>query len=566
MVGVAGKSQACNTCRERRLKCDLRRPFCRKCAKAKRECTGYDRGNRIFVNRSPSSPSTNAAEILSKKPHQYQPSPANPGPTAEEADMLYRLFRRSDISDDNSPQKFRKCAVGLLKATYLPNQHVTHAENTRQGSFSWVYGLEDLDKPSRSLDTALFAFCITQLHVTRTGGGNTSLYECLDTYNTALQYLASDLDAPDRLAREETIAAILVLSIHELFVSPRQNGWSIHARGITEILRLREPGKSKSPAWRHLTTRMRVLCTLEALTKRQGQILLDNDIWRQIVHESGFNGALDEVYHMIGDVPTMLGQAATLSFIADANVLLNESAIVVRDMLAIVDIIEAWHDAFWKAAPTNTPRYRLVPSTAINPADRNGDGGEDKVFPYCFEFESLNVGVPIVMCWAVIAQLYSNIIQICELVELRLGYPHRIALGALLARIDDTNASSVDMSSLPLAAAATSNKKNMSIDNIASEGTRMARYVCQSLEYYHRVEMGTYGGHSTTYPCWSARQYFRLHAGHEREEAWVRNIHNMKGPGTRWGLSMMTFADVAEPLGSRFQNQPSGVPSFGEAG
>lgn len=269
------------------------------------------------------------------------------------------------------------------------------------------------------------------------------------------------------------------------------------------------------------------------MTERKAQIL-ENDIWRQIVTESGFNGALDEVFQMVADIPTILEHAVALSSISDQSTLLKESAAVAQSMLAMVGSVEFWRDEFWKASPS--PRAWLVPSCAANPADLDPS---NKTYPLCFEFESLSVAVSIVFCWSIATQLYSNVIQIHDLVQARLG--RHIALEYLLTQTDNTTESqntllfTVD--------------KGRSIQDIQSEGAKMARYVCQSLEYFHRIEMGTYGGHATTYPTWSARQYFRLHPGHERERSWLQNIHKMEGPGTRWGLSLMIFADIAQPLG-----------------
>ncbi|KAI0126708.1 hypothetical protein BJ170DRAFT_596283 [Xylariales sp. AK1849] len=516
MVGVAGKSQSCNTCRQRRLK-------------AKRACEGYDR-NRIFVNRTLSSPSTTATSVLSGLRAQQQPTDILANPNVEAG--LRSLFSESS----NNNHEFRKYAVKLLEATYLPKQPVSSEEN-----FSWAYRLVDLTGPSKSLDTSLFAFCITQLHFT--GTSKASLYQCLDQYNTALQHLNSDLDDPQRRFQEETLAAILVLTTCELFVCPVENGWSVHARGIAEILRLRNPGMASTPAWRHLFARMRVVCTLEALTKRQAQIL-ENDMWRQTATEFGVNGALDEVLQMIADIPAIFERADKLPSISDRSALLNESAAVVRSILAMVNSLESWHGEFWKASPT--ARAWLVPSCAANPAD--GDPF-DKTFPLCFEFESLSVATPILMCWAVNAHLYSNVIQIYDLIQARLG--RRVGLEYLLAQADSTMveaASQLEESrgNTPMSTA----HKGCSIQEIHNEGSRMARYVCQSLEYFHRIDMGTYGGHATTYQSWSARQYFRLHPGREREWLWLLNIHKMDGPGTRWGLAMKTFADIVEPLGA----------------
>ncbi|KAI8962827.1 hypothetical protein F5Y11DRAFT_347182 [Daldinia sp. FL1419] len=46
MVGVAGRSKGCNTCRKRRVKCDEAKPECYRCIKAGFECLGYQRATQ----------------------------------------------------------------------------------------------------------------------------------------------------------------------------------------------------------------------------------------------------------------------------------------------------------------------------------------------------------------------------------------------------------------------------------------------------------------------------------------------------------------------------------------
>ncbi|OTB03783.1 hypothetical protein M426DRAFT_321498 [Hypoxylon sp. CI-4A] len=548
MVGIAGKSPACKTCRQRRIKCDLRRPACLKCITSKRACTGYGRGI-IFVNRTPSCLSATATSVLSCRAACERLLKDNSADLRTEAN-LRRLFSESGCNG----REFRQYAASLLEAIYLPQNHVSRGPKSKadEGSFSWAYCLTDLVRPSKPLDTSLFAFCLVQLHIT--GQGSTSLYQCLDQYNAALQHLHSDLNDFEQQSQDETLAAILVLSTCELFLCPAENGWGVHARGIAEILRLRNPEMTSTPTWKHLFSRLRIVCTLEALTKREADILR-NDMWRRIVTESGFEGILDEVYRIVADVPAILEQAVALESIDDPKGLFRESGTVIRLLLGMVTSIEAWNDAFARASPTS--RAWLVPSHTENPADV---GSSNKVFPSCFEFESLSVAVAVVMCWAVATQLHSNIIQIHGLVRARLG--RHITLGDLLAQVDSVVANEVilvDISSGD-ASLSTSEKGDL-IENIQNEGAKMAHNVCRSLEYFHRVEMGTYGSHAATYPTWSARQFFRLHPGHERERLWIEKIHEMEGPGTRWGLSMMAFADIAEPLSAAVCQDKKIAPS-----
>lgn len=109
---------------------------------------------------------------------------------------------------------FREFAVGILRATYFPKPYQIQDVDTSEGSFSWVYSLLDLVEPSKSLDTALFAFCLAQLHVT--GTGDVGLYRCLEQHTAALEHLYSALDDPIIRSREETLAAIIVLSTFEV--------------------------------------------------------------------------------------------------------------------------------------------------------------------------------------------------------------------------------------------------------------------------------------------------------------------------------------------------------------
>lgn len=238
---------------------------------------------------------------------------------------------------------------------------------------------------------------------------------------------------------------------------------------------------------------------------------------------------------MVADVPALLEQAVSLSQIDAQSTLLKQSSAVMKSLKSMANSLRLWHDGFCEASPT--PQYWLVPSRVASP-----DSSEHvaRLFPLCFEFQSLDTAVPIVMCWAVAAQLHSHIVQICDLVQSKLDC--HINVEYLLSPYDHTATNSE-----PSITPSVMDTDHPEID-AEKEGANMARAVCQSLEYFHRVEMGTYGSHATTYPCWSARQYFRLHSGYERELAWVQDVHRLEGDGMRWGLSMMTFADIPETL------------------
>ena len=69
MVGVSGRSKACGSCRRRRVKCDETRPVCRRCVKAKIECTGYPSTTFIHYHWN-NNPSVNLPSSVNDRPLQ----------------------------------------------------------------------------------------------------------------------------------------------------------------------------------------------------------------------------------------------------------------------------------------------------------------------------------------------------------------------------------------------------------------------------------------------------------------------------------------------------------------
>jgi len=90
-------------------------------------------------------------------------------------------------------------------------------------------------------------------------------------------------------------------------------------------------------------------------------------------------------------------------------------------------------------------------------------------------------------------------------------------------------------------------RKFSTASSIKSEADRLARFLCQSIEYCHRADMGTLGPQSTTYTQWVLRCYYRK-AGLDRELEWCRNIKYMTGPNSQCGIVSMLFGEDADDI------------------
>lgn len=173
------------------------------------------------------------------------------GPAAD----LHNLYLGSSVL----PGDFRAYSIELLRDYYLPRNLKFEDPIEDQGSFSWAYTLTTLKGPSAALDVSLFALCLSQIYIT--GTGNTTLSKCLDWYNDGLQYLRRDLQNPSTQYTDETLAAIVVLSTCELFITQGDGGWRTHARGVANVIKARGTTASgQTPMWRHLLSRFRIIC------------------------------------------------------------------------------------------------------------------------------------------------------------------------------------------------------------------------------------------------------------------------------------------------------------------
>ena len=102
----------------------------------------------------------------------------------------------------------------LLKQLYLPRGFVDDSVSDIQTCYSWLLEIAELTGISQALDVALHSLYMSQLYAT--GSNMASLETCLGIYNTALQKLCADLEDPEAKLRDETLAAIVVISTNEV--------------------------------------------------------------------------------------------------------------------------------------------------------------------------------------------------------------------------------------------------------------------------------------------------------------------------------------------------------------
>ncbi|KAK5233737.1 ccr4 associated factor [Exophiala xenobiotica] len=157
MVGVPGKSQGCNTCRKRKIKCDGEKPSCGQCKRGKRECGGYQR-DRHFKNLSaldrdtllaraqPLAPLTEPSAIIYSTPSPF----SSHTPVNKDQDLVPPRTELQQLQQEGQESTNLSELFYHLVSHYFPRD-------------DWVQFLVPLQGTNFSLDLAMSALSMVRL-------------------------------------------------------------------------------------------------------------------------------------------------------------------------------------------------------------------------------------------------------------------------------------------------------------------------------------------------------------------------------------------------------------------
>jgi hypothetical protein len=291
MVGVAGRSKACITCKQRKIRvsrellsprvipltistkqCSLEQPECMVCIKSSRQCGGYHR-DRVFVL----DPRTEK-EAQKLKFNSLLDKAVISGPIEAEKRLAEKSPNKPEI--DNVPEPINFFQVTVIRAARIDQMKgsipthnafeflwriscpttrsvyrqqilseflhsyyggVPDPSKTEKISGGWLTMLPDLPDMTEALEAAILAVCTARLG--RVNRDPALIHESLRFYTQALWELQRALWTPRLMYREETVAACMGLLMYEVFECPDKSvvGWMGHMRGCAKLVELRGP-------------------------------------------------------------------------------------------------------------------------------------------------------------------------------------------------------------------------------------------------------------------------------------------------------------------------------------
>ena len=232
MVGVPGRSKGCTTCRRRKIrvsinrlplsdlvlmrrKCDLDKPFCKRCSQSGRVCEGYQR-YPVFINRT--------TEGFEKR-HRLEEAKNLPisndtgsethltGPEVTSFHGVSFNRRARDnrlLTPPSSSIVFDQQIISSFWEKFTPSD-----ANAQDGTPSnWLQRVIGLPEPGKAIYYSLKALAMTRL-----GWINRDESLALQgrlCYSSALQVLHTRLSSEHIIHEDDIFAAGFALSIYEV--------------------------------------------------------------------------------------------------------------------------------------------------------------------------------------------------------------------------------------------------------------------------------------------------------------------------------------------------------------
>ncbi|KAJ5645727.1 hypothetical protein N7507_011738 [Penicillium longicatenatum] len=439
MVGVAGKSKGCNTCRKRKIACDQQKPACNRCTRSNRVCGGYEK-DRVFVLVQPAVEKTHIYLKPSSDP-QTEDSPESSTPdSSPPATEIHRQLIHGSIERHNLVQAFL--------SNCFPSQWVTTSPR------SWIPLLAELPTKAKTLEISAAAVAASAI------GNMFHMPGLVKTghkyYTQGLRQLQRALHDPLLMREDETLAACMALSLYEALECPTagSEGYFSHCQDLIALVQARGVHAHTSAVGHQLFLGLRIPGILYALQRNTSTILFDST-WMEQPWVVYTNSPLDCITDCFAHVPGILERVRKLPTLS-ANQQLGLLYDLVHECWQVDNQLNIIHDGIIKSAPG--PLYWLVPSQQSFLAHDDSVAG---LFPFVFCFSNIQTARTLTLLWATRSMLWTGL---CNLYN----YANFLAAGSCKFITDE--------SSLPPL-------------GHREDYVSMACHVCQSVEYFLQNEM-----------------------------------------------------------------------------
>lgn len=372
MVGIPGSSKGCTTCKRRKVRCDLKAPYCARCTNTGRKCEGYVKDWRQRLVQTPVKQTADTRIT-------FQPSGAN---------------------------AFDNQIISLFWERYIPSTD----ESISDGSpCLWLQHVISAPSPP---DTDALQLSVKALAITRLGRMNQDDRLALQgqsCYVRALQLLQKALRSDSAVGRDETFAAGYVLALHELFESESlvtsMEAWKKHMTGLEALVSMRGPQKHRSPFGRALLEEFRASLMISCIQDRRTSALA-SATWLARDWDETCNSLHPTIYDKGLVLASLLEEIdnANLSSASDSTLFY-----FLQRCLGMDTDLDIWYEEFVIRTPSSSywPTPTIIRSDS--PSSPPGPKGQPRL-----SFANLSIASTTTTFWALKIIISNTIATACS--------------------------------------------------------------------------------------------------------------------------------------------------------
>ncbi|KAJ5673599.1 C6 zinc finger domain protein [Penicillium longicatenatum] len=413
MVGVPGRSKACNTCLQRKIKCDQGPVPCKQCRSSNRLCTGYQRRRGYVFSEKVVLPNTAASHEESSITHQGRWRRAEPRQTGKAAPVTWTISLPQHIPSPTLSYMQAPSNVVLREQFHyiFMNRHMpaeSWDSRPRYSVSNWLLLLQGRTIQSPALEmsaTAFFAARVGHIY-----GDRELVNRSRSLYIGSLAQVQQALRNPSSRLSDETLAACMALSFYEISEGPPGSGnaYGTHSKGAVSLLKMRGPEAcGESPLGHALFLALRIQTVLKCLDSRRPSFLSEPEWmekpWRMIPKSHA-----DRLWDLLSDIVGVNSKFDNALQAFDQNNTLLQAALdtVRLECLGIHAALQTLYDEFEQTI--SGPLYWPELSTLELKGTPNNDE-QPTLFPVSFHFSNFLVAQFLVTYWSAMMLLHRQL-------------------------------------------------------------------------------------------------------------------------------------------------------------
>ncbi|KAL8843347.1 MAG: hypothetical protein Q9170_000205 [Blastenia crenularia] len=482
--------------------CDLQRPACGNCIRARLSCEGYAR-QWTFVENGPVTRG-DATAVVAKRPTKSPPLKFLP--------------------HDLSRTAFEVKSMSLFWDLYFPGNESIAPRSRKVGiHFSnWTLAVRRLDLNDSALRPALLALSLARIGESH--NDRSVSQQAIELYGTALKEMGLALRDPTRVQSDEILATGKLMAGYEMFhgstapeLATRGMNWRNHTEGIVKLLEIRGPRHCATKDAHSLVLDTRLAAIITAILARKPNFLA-TPLWQSLPYESGEEDPSDALFDIMATLPFLVQEFDLLRGCPGSAEVRQRGVQLFYRCRATDRALRQWYISLNAKAPKPLPPAIRSRSDEMD-LDNMDTSNSDHFF--LFEESDYPLAMILALYWATCNILHTSILT---------AYAHFRSSGT-----------SEFSQELP--------------EHI--DPRRSARSIAHSVEYFLRPRMGILGPEIISFPMGVALMYF-MASNEPDDDREKQQLGAMMGRLSAGGLSLGTFLESLRASGhSQMTTGPS---------